>query len=579
MFVLGQHNLVALDAYNGRELWSRALPSVARRVVDIWGGSMVGDPQNLYVATGDLCLRFDAASGALRPPYRLPLARPRFDLSSPQTIELDALDKVEIRNTPEALLLKLTTVAAAPASAAPATAPRRSDWWELFFDFRPQQQRTCLYGPGAFQVIVAPATKENGEATCRRGTWSKPPLLGAKGAFHPPGSETELRIAWADIAKLTGAKPADFNFGVILDSSDDGKQVARRIRRFANDASYRLANCWATLALAAAPAATEPAGQPLLAAAGAEQFQWGNLTVSGEVVLGTVVASKESPLVLARGRDFASEGHDYTGPPVNRVLDIIGLESEARGVFALYRGDGRPRWIYTPLGTVPHNGIAVGNGRVYLLDKGKASAGQQEKPQWQRGQPSTSSRKTSLEVLDLATGKRLWRLEEGLERHDELRLGHGVLLASNMGGMTAYDADNGKKLWSVAAAQPMHHCSAFLRAPVITGNWVYDEPYAYDLRTGASRKDPSGQPWRWGGFRGCGTVSAGENMLLFRSGTPGFVDVAACSGPSTFPGIRPGCYINMIVAGGLVLMPEASSGCSCPYNFQTTVTLFHAAKQ
>ncbi len=128
------------------------------------------------------------------------------------------------------------------------------------------------------------------------------------------------------------------------------------------------------------------------------------------------------------------------------------------------------------------------------------------------------------------------------------------------------------------APSPCTTARAFLRAPVITGNWVYDEPYAYDLRSGASRKDTAGQPWRWGGFRGCGTVSAAENMLFFRTGTPGFLDVAAGGGPSTFLGIRPGCYINMIAAGGLLLMPEASSGCACPYNFQTTVTLIHAAK-
>ena len=94
----------------------------------------------------------------MRPPYRLPVARPRFDLSAPQTIELDALGKVEIRNTPEALLLKLTTVERRD-QAARHRAPK-GDSWELFFDFRPPEQRTCLYGPGAFQVIVVPATKE-----------------------------------------------------------------------------------------------------------------------------------------------------------------------------------------------------------------------------------------------------------------------------------------------------------------------------------------------------------------------------------------------------------------------------------
>ena len=33
---------------------------------------------------------------------------------------------------------------------------------------------------------------------------------------------------------------------------------------------------------------------------------------------------------------------------------------------------------------------------------------------------------------------------------------------------------------------------------------------------------------------------------------------------------RLGCWINMITAGGLILVPEASSGCSCDYPIQTS---------
>jgi len=33
----------------------------------------------------------------------------------------------------------------------------------------------------------------------------------------------------------------------------------------------------------------------------------------------------------------------------------------------------------------------------------------------------------------------------------------------------------------------------------------------------------------------------------------------------------PGCWINIIPAGGLVLIPEASSGCTCGYPLQTSM--------
>jgi hypothetical protein len=67
-------------------------------------------------------------------------------------------------------------------------------------------------------------------------------------------------------------------------------------------------------------------------------------------------------------------------------------------------------------------------------------------------------------------------------------------------------------------------------------------------------------------------------MLFYRSatGNPGLLDVIGADGDRNFQGARPGCFINIIAAGGLVLMPEASSGCGCPYNFQTTIALMPA---
>jgi hypothetical protein len=34
---------------------------------------------------------------------------------------------------------------------------------------------------------------------------------------------------------------------------------------------------------------------------------------------------------------------------------------------------------------------------------------------------------------------------------------------------------------------------------------------------------------------------------------------------------RPGCWINMIPAAGLLLVPEASSGCQCNFAVQTSL--------
>ena len=80
-------------------------------------------------------------------------------------------------------------------------------------------------------------------------------------------------------------------------------------------------------------------------------------------------------------------------------------------------------------------------------------------------------------------------------------------------------------------------------------------------------------PWQFSRAYGCGAVSAAPSCLFFRSGTFGFYDLKADEGTSNWGGIRPGCWINIIAAAGLVLAPEGSSGCTCSYPIQASLAL------
>jgi len=574
MFILGQHSIIAVDAYNGRELWSHDMPSIQRRVVDIRGGNMVVAGDSLYVSTGDLCLRFDAHTGELLQTYRIPTRQPRLTLDKEQTFAVGDTAVASVRAESDALVLTLTTKDAHVVNADPAGRPARGDSWEVFFDFRPERQRTGVYGKGAFQAVLPLGAPK--DQACKSGTWSTCPPMGVVGKVVEDGSVTSVRIAWSEIVTLVGAKPADFTFGAILNSSDDGKTLTKRTYAFANAVSYRLANAQATLAIEAPRQKAKPPSHTLPDSEKLESLAWGQLYVSGDVILATVAEQGDTPQTLQHGWDFSSETNDYTGPPVSRVLGIIGVEPETRYVFALSKNDGRVLWIRKAAGVFPHNAVAVSEDTVYLIDRApmpKPDPGD-KKRRGEKPKPKPQIGPASLEALDLTTAKRLWRIDEGMGDYRQLRLGRGVLLAASMTGMTAFDAGNGAKLWNVVRKQSMHHCSAFVRAPLITSTWIYDEPYAYDLRTGKARTTGAdGAMWQWKGGTGCGTVTAAENMLFFRNRNPFLLDTAGDTGGHAFGGIRPGCYINMISAGGLLLMPEASSGCACPYTFQTTVVM------
>jgi len=180
-----------------------------------------------------------------------------------------------------------------------------------------------------------------------------------------------------------------------------------------------------------------------------------------------------------------------------------------------------------------------------------------------------------LKALDLASGRELWRTKEELEGN-MLWMGDGVLLVTGGGPhKSVYSAQEGKLLWAERATGSHH--------PVITGDTIYAYPRAYDLRTGdpKTRVHPlTGEtvPWSVGCKQGCGAISGCPTMLFFRAAASGFCDLANDSGTHWLGQVRSSCWLSTIAAGGMVLMPEGASSCTCPYNFQTSVALVSAKR-
>jgi hypothetical protein len=128
---------------------------------------------------------------------------------------------------------------------------------------------------------------------------------------------------------------------------------------------------------------------------------------------------------------------------------------------------------------------------------------------------------------------------------------HTYRLRSEVGGrMAGYQASTGKLLWDVNAA----HQSRIM----LNGSTIYAQAGAWNLLTGEQI------PFRFIRSYGCGTLAGCENLLVFRSATLGYRDLST-DRTENYGGIRPGCWINVIPAGGLVLMPDATHGCTCSY--------------
>jgi hypothetical protein len=100
--------------------------------------------------------------------------------------------------------------------------------------------------------------------------------------------------------------------------------------------------------------------------------------------------------------------------------------------------------------------------------------------------------------------------------------------------------------------------------PVIVGSMMYSRYYKVDLTNGNVTAFPLSRG-------NCGTQSACSTHLFGRNGNPYIYELPAGTPVQMTNETRPGCWINMIPAGGLLLIPESSAGCTCDYPIQTSM--------
>ncbi|HID22423.1 MAG TPA: hypothetical protein EYP14_08480, partial [Planctomycetaceae bacterium] len=224
------------------------------------------------------------------------------------------------------------------------------------------------------------------------------------------------------------------------------------------------------------------------------------------------------------------------------------------------------------------NAIAIGGGRGYLIDRPIAPADRITNPR-RGGRPNPPLKpgqhpSGTLLAFDAQTGKRLWQqTEDVFGTQLALSVPHRILLMSyqavphkffklpsEVGGrIAALHADAGQLLWD--------RQSDYQTRPMIIGDRVYAQGAAWDLQTGTPI------PFDFHRSYGCGQISAGAHMLLFRSATLGYWDLRRPDSLQNFGGVRPGCWINAVPAGGIVLVPEGSSKCVCSYQMQAWIAL------
>lgn len=296
--------------------------------------------------------------------------------------------------------------------------------------------------------------------------------------------------------------------------------------------------------LGAFPAPPRPDGKP---------GTWGVIACVGDDLVGTL-ANDEHVVTYRFGQG-----------------DMQTQFTESLLLFVADATTGRLRWQYRPEASIRHNAIAIGDDRVYLIDRPLALGDRRLEKRRGVPEPGDEHPPGTLVALDLADGTPVWKCDDDVfgtvlalsRQHQTLVMCYQdwrFKLASERGGrMAAFDTRTGRRRWDV-------ECDAITR-PILNGTTIYMQPGAWDLLTG-ERKDFS-----FSRSYGCGIVAGSKHMMVYRSATLGYTDLLVDCGTENYGGIRPGCWINTLPAGGLVLMPDATDLCTCSYLIKASIAL------
>ncbi len=198
-FIQGQLHVMAVDAYNGTELWAHYVPGYRH---------VAADADFAYLATGGAVIVCDAQTG--RVAKVAGSVRPLvFSLDAPRTFEAKKGNKysgaIRVAKVSGAIELTLETVTPAPDD---------KDVWMLRFDFRKPAERLGPPGRGCFPLHVAVRTAALRSCDPSPEAVPPPAVTVMREAGAP--NRVRVRIPLGEIRALTGSAPASFDLAAEL---------------------------------------------------------------------------------------------------------------------------------------------------------------------------------------------------------------------------------------------------------------------------------------------------------------------------------------------------------------------------
>ena len=300
--------------------------------------------------------------------------------------------------------------------------------------------------------------------------------------------------------------------------------------------------------------------------------EWGYVAVTDDLLLGSAMRPEAA---------FRAQTIDTEVLIWRDFMPVVCSDS----LFAHERDSARRLWEYVPeRGVIINPTIALGGGRAYFIESTNPAT--RRVADGRIKLPTLLSHGADLVALDLRTGQVQWRKPAGLETIEHvlfLSYARDRLVACGTKNvatpssrrvryeLAVFTADTGERLWASTQTPIPDNIlegphGEQVQHPAIVGDVIYGNGFACKLNTG----EPI-EGWKWQKSRYCGTLSTSAACAFSRYDNPWMFDLKTGQHTVLTTEARSGCWINILPAGGLVLVPEASAGCTCGHPIQTSL--------
>ena len=302
-----------------------------------------------------------------------------------------------------------------------------------------------------------------------------------------------------------------------------------------------------------------------------ERCDWGYIGRSGDYLVGTATRPGSTYRGFWTSKMwFDGRGGSYGTAQVCSDA-IFGCRVSGGGTDPwTVRSESRHTFWSRQSGMILNPTIAMHDGRILFVECRNKDLHEDSKNSQIADERLWSDQ--FLVALDLESGELVWErpidTEDGTVTFYLQATSDAILItASNTEyHLYAFSPDDGEPMWQRSNPWPNDHHSGHIQHPVILDGTIYLQPNGYDLLSGEIVTT------RVGSRSGCHTYIGARDALIFR-GTGRQVAMwdREKETVTAWSRLRPSCWLSLIPANGMLLVPEGGGGCSCGGWMETSI--------